>query len=39
MKKVFQGTSLENCLQLARYELNIPEDKFGYKVLENKKSY
>ncbi|WP_368490673.1 flagellar assembly protein A [Clostridium sp. BJN0013] len=39
MKKVFQGTSLENCLQLARYELNIPEDKFGYKVLENKKSF
>lgn len=39
MKKVFQDTSLENCLQLARYELNIPEDKLEYKVLENKRSF
>lgn len=39
MKKVFQDTSLENCLQLARYELNIPEDKLNYKVLQNKRGF
>lgn len=39
MKKVFQDTSLENCLQLARYELNIPEDRLDYKVLENKRGF
>lgn len=39
VNKIFQGTSLENCLQLAGRELNIPENKLKYKVLEDKKIF
>ncbi|MFL0197073.1 DUF342 domain-containing protein [Clostridium sp. WILCCON 0269] len=40
MKKLFRGTSLENCLQLARCELKVPEDKeLNYKILEDKKLF
>ncbi|MCH3964346.1 MAG: FapA family protein [Clostridium sp.] len=39
MKKVFHGTSLQNCIGAAAAQLNIEEKDLRYKLLEDKKGF
>lgn len=35
--KIFKGNSLEECLERAHIEMNLPSDKLNYKVVEERK--
>ncbi|WP_446897259.1 flagellar assembly protein A [Clostridium sp. LBM24168] len=39
MKKVFHGSSLENCINDALSQLNIKKEELKYTVLENKRGF
>lgn len=39
MKKIFEETSLEKCLESASKEFNVPKDNLTYNILEEKKSF
>lgn len=38
-EKVFTGKTLNECLETASFQLNIPKENLKYKILEEKKSF
>lgn len=38
-KQIFTGKTLEECLELARLQLNIPKENIKYKIIEEKKGF